>query len=64
MDTQKCKGLHGENNARLGKTNEQDNEGTAAWADEKKAKEKSQVAVPGESAVVNAKEWVDNGSRL
>lgn len=61
---EKSKALHGENNARLAKINEKDSERTAAWAEERKAKEKSNVPIPGELSVTNAKEWVDNGSRL
>lgn len=64
MESEKNHALQGEDNKRLSKSDEQNNEGTAAWTNTKKSMPKSQVSIPGEDAVIHAKEWVDNGSRL
>ena len=37
---------------------------TAAWADMDQLKPESKVSVPSLSNVKEAKDWVDNGSRL
>ena len=55
-DNQKSKPLTGADNKRLDKVSQSDSESTAA--------PKSYVSVPKTSAVEDAKEWVDNGSRL
>ncbi|MCI8669873.1 MAG: DUF3787 domain-containing protein [Lachnospiraceae bacterium] len=64
MDNLKCRALNGENNKRINKTDKLENEGTAAWADTKSTIPESNVSVPDTDAVVRAKNWVDNGSRL
>ncbi len=56
--------LDGSNNKRLTSSKPTDNEGTAAWANEKKVQKKSEVSIPSLDNVINAKEWVDNGSKL
>lgn len=40
------------------------NEKTAAWADTYKVIENSQVSIPSEDNVIEAREWVDDGSKL
>lgn len=64
MESKKCRALQGQHNKRLGKSDEQENEGTAAWTQTNQSAPKSQVSIPSEDAVIHAKEWVDNGSRL
>lgn len=64
MSEQKNHALRGTHNSRLGKTDTQDNEKTAAWMNIKRKTEHAETAVPGDDAVSHAKEWVDNGSRL
>jgi hypothetical protein len=56
--------LHGENNKRANTSKPITNESTAAWCDSDKVLRDSGVAIPSEQGVENAKEWVDNGSRL
>jgi hypothetical protein len=64
MREKKTEPLRGENNERLTSKEPIKNEGTAAWADANKLMKESQVNIPSENNVINAKEWVDNGSRL
>lgn len=52
------------NNARLHSTTPIKREDTAAWADIDRVLPHSKVSVPSETNVTNAKEWVDNGSKL
>ncbi|QAT39213.1 DUF3787 domain-containing protein [Clostridium sp. JN-9] len=40
-----------------------ENHNTAAWADVKEAKEISNVAIPSENQVINAKKWVDTNEK-
>jgi hypothetical protein len=56
--------LDGHNNKRLTSSKPVDNEGTAAWANEKNKQKNSNVSIPSVDNVINAKEWVDNGSKL
>ncbi len=56
--------LTGADNKRLDKVSQSDSESTAAWAGTDYYAPKSYVSVPKTSAVEDAKEWVDNGSRL
>ncbi len=64
----KSQALTGKNNERINKTTKTDNENTAAWANTDHTVPGSHVSIPGTGkdtyAVRNAKEWVDNGSRL
>lgn len=64
MNDSKSHVLTGTNNQRMNKTTESDNESTAAWAGTGHYAPKSNVSIPNSTAVENAKEWVDNGSRL
>lgn len=65
MNDKKSKPLKGTvSNQRLNKTSQTDNQSTAAWAGTDHYAPKSNVSIPKTSAVENAKEWVDNGSRL
>lgn len=64
MNNQKSKPLTGAHNARINKTSQSDNESTAAWTGTDHCTPKSNVSIPGSSAVHNAKEWVDDGSKL
>lgn len=56
--------LSGKNNKRLYSSTPTNNEGTAAWSDDDKTIANSQVTIPADSCVEEAKDWVDNGSRL
>ena len=56
--------LSGKNNIRLKETTPVTNEYTAAWADVDNIIPESQVTQPSLEDVINAKEWVDNGSKL
>lgn len=64
MNDKKSQPLTGEANQRLSKISRSDNESTAAWAGTDHHAPKSNVSIPKTSAVENAKEWVDNGSKL
>lgn len=64
MGTDKNQALSGENNKRLNNMDPIKNEGTAAWSDIHKEIPHSKVSVPSEGNVRDAKEWVDEGSRL
>lgn len=64
MHNEKTKALSGANNKRLKKYRPTNNESTAAWADIDKIKPDSKVTIPSLDNVVEAKDWVDNGSRL
>lgn len=60
----KSQALTGENNRRLTKKSQSDSQSTAAWMGTDHHEPKSNVSIPGGSAVEYAKEWTDNGSRL
>ncbi|MDF2614782.1 MAG: hypothetical protein K0S71_2568 [Clostridia bacterium] len=64
MNDKKAEPVRGENNKRLYSDDPIKNEGTAAWAHTERLMDETQVNVPSERNVINAKEWVDNGSRL
>uniref|UniRef100_N2AIX7 DUF3787 domain-containing protein n=1 Tax=Eubacterium plexicaudatum ASF492 TaxID=1235802 RepID=N2AIX7_9FIRM len=64
MNDKKSQPLKGASNQRLDKTSQSDSQSTAAWAGTDHYAQKSNVSIPKTSAVENAKEWVDNGSRL
>ncbi|MGL6107125.1 CDIF630_02480 family spore surface protein [Romboutsia sp.] len=64
MQSNKDKALTGENNKRLKKYRPTNNEQNAAWADIDKLQAESKVSIPSMESVNEAKEWVDNGSRL
>ncbi|NLJ97315.1 MAG: DUF3787 domain-containing protein [Clostridiales bacterium] len=54
----------GENNKRLGKIRPTNKEGTAAWQNFEGFYKVEQVGKPSEEDVIEAKDWVDNGSKL
>lgn len=56
--------LTGAHNKRLNNVDPTHNQITAPVANEEKVLSESHVNVPSEQSVMNAKEWVDNGSRL
>ncbi|MDO5519693.1 MAG: DUF3787 domain-containing protein [bacterium] len=56
--------LSGKNNKRLHSSTPTNNERTAAWTDEASEFNVSQVKIPDNYCVEEAKDWVDNGSRL
>lgn len=60
----KDKALSGVNNNRLKKYRPTNSEQNAAWADIDKLKPNSKVSTPSLQSVIDAKEWVDDGSRL
>lgn len=64
MQSKKAQPLSGENNKRLKKYRPTNSAQTADWADIDELKPESKVSVPSLSNVKEAKDWVDNGSRL
>ena len=51
-------------NKRLGKIQPTNKEGTAAWQNFEGFYKVNQVGKPSEEDVIDAKEWVDDGSKL
>ncbi|MEG1311867.1 MAG: DUF3787 domain-containing protein [Romboutsia sp.] len=64
MQNDKGKALSGTNNKRLKKYRPTNSEETAAWADIDKLQPNTKVNIPSLENVIEAKDWVDNGSRL
>ena len=64
MRSQKEQVLNGSNNKRLNNTDALNNEATAAWAGVEEVMPESQVGIPSETNVVDAKDWVDDESKL
>jgi len=64
MISNKTECLKGRNNKRLDSTNPTNCEGTAAWQNKYKEYKVDRVNKPSLDDVVEAKEWVDNGSKL
>ena len=65
MQSKKAQPLSGEHNKRLKSYRPVKNEGTAAWANiDRLRQDGSKVSIPSELNVKEAKDWVDNGSRL
>jgi hypothetical protein len=62
--TIKIDNFQGKSNKRLGTCNATNNEGTAAWQNSDKNYEVDQVNMPSMDCVIDAKDWVDNGSKL
>ncbi|MDU6115086.1 MAG: DUF3787 domain-containing protein [Paeniclostridium sordellii] len=60
----KSKALSGKNNKRLKAHRPMTNEANAAWAGTEHLKKESNVSIPPLTNVEEAKDWVDNGSRL
>jgi len=55
--------LTGLDNKRLTKKEPSHNEGTAAWANDEKLQDRTNVLIPSDYSVNKAKNWVDNGSQ-
>ena len=65
LQSKKSQPLSGEHNKRLKAYRPVKNEGTAAWANiDNLRNDGSKVSIPSLSNVEEAKDWVDNGSRL
>lgn len=64
MQSKKAQPLSGKDNRRLKLKTPVDQNSTAAWADIEKMREHSNTPVPSLENVIEAKDWVDNGSRL
>ena len=60
----KSRALTGASNGRIDKIIRSDSQSTAAWAQNSHHTKEAGVSVPDASAVIHAKEWADNGSRL
>lgn len=56
--------LDGKNNKRIKKYYQLESEQTAAWTNAVSKDAKTNVSLPSNTAVNDAKDWVDNGSRL
>jgi|GEM_PF-463609 hypothetical protein len=56
--------LQGEDNKRLNSKKATNNEGTAAWQNSATRYQEDNVNKPSIERVMDAKDWVDNGSRL
>lgn len=64
MITNRKDNMQGKNNKRLPSQNPTNNEGTAAWQNSEDNYEVEQVNKPSLDRVIDAKDWVDNGSKL
>ncbi len=56
--------LDGRDNRRQTAFRPTDNEGTAAWTNEATKQKHTNVVIPKMEGVSEAKDWVDNGSKL
>lgn len=56
--------FQGKNNKRLRTVNPTNSEGTAAWSNSAENYKVDQVNKPSLDRVIDAKDWVDNGSKL
>lgn len=56
--------LDGKDNKRLYSSRPTNSEGTAAWSEDSEIMPVSKVEIPDTDFVEEAKDWVDNGSRL
>jgi hypothetical protein len=56
--------FQGNNNKRLHTVRPTNNEGTAAWTNSEELYNVDQVNKPSLDRVIDAKDWVDNGSQL
>lgn len=64
MIIKKQENSHGKNNKRLNTCNPTNNEGTAAWQNSDENYQVDLVNKPSIDRVIDAKDWVDNGSKL
>ncbi len=56
--------LQGKNNNRINTVIPTNKEGTAAWQSSESKDKLDQVSKPSIEGVIDAKDWVDNGSKL
>lgn len=56
--------LQGKDNKRINTQRPTNSEGTAAWQNSESNYDVDQVNIPSIDNVMDAKDWVDNGSRL
>ncbi len=56
--------FQGKNNKRMNTCNPTNNEGTAAWSNSDELYDVELVNKPSIDRVIDAKDWVDNGSKL
>ncbi|MBS5788417.1 MAG: DUF3787 domain-containing protein [Clostridioides difficile] len=64
MSNKNQRALKGLNKKIMKRNEEVGTESTAAWQDVDKLREETNVSVPSLKSVEDAKDWVDNGSRL
>lgn len=64
MRIRKHESFQGKDNKRLHTSNPTNNEGTAAWQNSDEVYKVDHVNKPSIDRVVDAKDWVDNGSKL
>lgn len=64
MITNKKDHIKGDNNKRLHTEKPTNNEGTAAWQNCEENYKVDNVCKPSLDCVIDAKDWVDNGSKL
>ncbi|WP_054742840.1 CDIF630_02480 family spore surface protein [Cellulosilyticum ruminicola] len=64
MEDTKSQTVDGRDNYRLDNTDIMIDERTAAWANKENEFPKTHVSIPDIESVINAKEWVDSGSKL
>lgn len=64
MIINKKESLQGEDNKRLHTTNPTNRESTAAWQNSETEYKVDEVNKPSLDNVLDAKDWVDNGSKL
>ncbi len=63
LNNNQIHGIHN-GNKRINKKYRLESEETAAWTNAVSKAPKTNVSIPSNDAVDNAKDWVDNGSRL
>jgi len=64
MINDKSQPLAGEHNKRINNKETLNNERTAAWANAQDYVSDTNVNIPDNDAIMYAKEWVDDGSKL
>jgi hypothetical protein len=64
MNVKDDNSFQGKDNKRLSKIRPTNKEGTAAWQNFEGFYKVDQVGKPSEEGVIDAKDWVDNGSKL
>lgn len=64
MQSKKAQPLSGKDNRKLKNQTPTNNAHSAAWADIDSLAPESKVSTPSFDSVLEAKDWVDNGSKL